>query len=73
MHKLAGGYCFTKIDLADAYNQITLDPIFQKKLALITHKSVLLQMRLPFGIISAPGYFQVIIDQLTSVSWWYTC
>ena len=37
-----------------------------KKLALSTHQGVLLQMRLPFGIISAPGYFQEIMDKLTA-------
>lgn len=66
MRKLSGGYCFTKIDLADAYNQIKLGPESQKKLALSTHHGVLLQKRLPFGISSAPGYFQQIMEQLTS-------
>ena len=66
MRKLGGGYGFTKIDLADAYNQIMLAPDSQKRLALSTHRGVLLQMRLPFGITSAPGYFQEIMDQLTS-------
>lgn len=65
MRRLGGGYGFTKIDLADAYNQIALGPESQKKLALSTHRGVLLQMRLPFGISSAPGYFQEIMDQLT--------
>eukprot|EP00795_Rhopilema_esculentum_P005001 gene5001-biopygen83 len=66
MQKLSGGYGFTKIDLADAYNQIALGPESQKRLALSTHQGVLLQMRLLFGISSAPGYFQEIMDQLTS-------
>ena len=66
MRKLGGGYGFLKIDLADAYNQIMLAPESQKRLALSTHRRVLLQMRLPFGITSAPGYFQEIMDQLTS-------
>ena len=66
MRKLGGGYGFTKIDLADAYNQIKLGPESQKKLALSTHRGVMLQMRLPYGITSAPGYFQEIMDQLTS-------
>ena len=66
MHKLGGGYGFTKIDLADAYNQIPLSKESQKKLALSTHKGVLLQMRHPFGISSAPGYFQEIMFQLTN-------
>ncbi|XP_012936139.1 uncharacterized protein K02A2.6-like [Aplysia californica] len=65
MRRLGRGHCFTKIDLADAYNQICLGPESQKKLALSTHKGVLLQKRLPFGITSAPGYFQEIMDQLT--------
>ena len=66
MQKLSGGHGFTKIDLADAYNQIPLGPESQKRLALSTHQGVLLQIRLPFGISSAPGYFQQIMDQLLS-------
>ncbi|KAL5489647.1 hypothetical protein EMCRGX_G018764, partial [Ephydatia muelleri] len=65
MRKLSGGYGFSKIDLADAYNQVLLGPESQKRLALSTHRGVLLQLRLPFGISSAPGYFQEIMDQLT--------
>ena len=65
MRRLGGRYGFTKIDLADAYNQIKLSPRSQRRLALSTHKGVLLQKRLPFGIKSAPGYFQQIMDQLT--------
>eukprot|EP00731_Ephydatia_muelleri_P007450 Em0003g1698a len=66
MRKLGGGHGFTKIDLADAYNQIMLAPESQRRLALSTHRGVLKQMRLPFGISSAPDYFQEIMDQLTS-------
>ena len=66
MQKLGGGCGFTKIDLADAYNQVKLAPESQKRLALSTHRGILLQTRLPFGITSAPGYFQNIMDQLTS-------
>jgi hypothetical protein len=65
IQRLSGGCYFTKIDLADAYNQILLGPESQKRLALSTHQGVLLQQRLPFGITSAPGYFQEIMDQLT--------
>ena len=65
MRKLGRGHGFTKIDLADAYNQVCLGPESQRRLALSTHRGVLLQKRLPFGIISAPGYFQEIMDQLT--------
>ena len=65
MKKLGGSFCFSKIDLADAYLQIKLAPESQRRLALSTHKGVLLQTRLPFGITSAPGYFQEIMDKLT--------
>jgi len=57
MQRLSGGYGFTKIDIADAYNQIAMAPESQKKLALSTHTGVLLQKRLHFGISSAPGDF----------------
>ena len=36
MRKLGGGYGFTKVDLADAYNQIMLAPESHKRLALRT-------------------------------------
>ncbi len=65
IRRLGGGHGFTKIDLADAYNQIKLAPESQKRLALSTHRGVLLQTRLPFGIKSAPGYFQEIMEQMT--------
>ena len=66
MQKLGGGFGYTKVDLADAYNQIKLSPESQRRLALSTHRGVLLQQRLPFGIKSAPGYFQEIMENLTS-------
>ena len=65
MQRLSGGWYFTKIDLADAYNEIRLGPEYQIRLALSTHRDVLLQLRLPFGISPALAYFQGIMDQLT--------
>ena len=64
IHRLSGGHYFSKIDLADAYYQVKLSPESQKKLALSTHRGVLLQKRLPFGISSAPGYFQQIMEKI---------
>ena len=66
MQKLGGEFRYTKIDLAHAYNQIQLAPESQRRLALSTHRAVFLQQRLPFGIKSVPGYFQEIIENLTS-------
>ena len=65
MRRLAGGAGFTKIDLADAYDQIRLAPESRKRLALSTHRGVLLQNVMPFCISSAPGNFQQIMDELT--------
>jgi transposase InsO family protein len=65
MQRLGGGFGYTKVDLADAYNQIKLGPESQRRLALSTHRGVLLQQRLPFGIKSAPAYFQEIMEKLT--------
>ena len=66
MRRLDGTHYFSKVDLTDAYNQIELGPESQRRLALSTHRGVLLQTRLPFGISSATGYFQDVMNQLTS-------
>ena len=66
MRKLGGGNRFTKIDLADAYNQIKVEPESRNRLAISTRRGVLLQNRLPFRISSELVYFQKIIDDLTS-------
>ena len=65
MHCLGGETGFTTIDLADAYNRIRLAPESCKCMALSTHRGVLLQNVMPFGISSAPGHFQQIMDELT--------
>ena len=66
MKRLDSTHYFSKVDLADAYNQIELGPESQRRLALSTHKGVLLQSRLPFGFSSATGHFQDAVNQLTS-------
>ena len=66
MRRLDGTHYFSKVDLADAYNQIELGPDSQRHLALSTHRGVLLQTQLPFGISYATGYFQDVMNQLTS-------
>jgi len=39
-------------------------PISRNRLALSTHRGVFLQNVLPFGISSAPGYFQSIMEDI---------
>ena len=66
MRRLGGGYGFTKIDLADAYNQVRLGPKRRERFALSTHRGVLLQNVLPFVISFAPGYCQQVMEEITS-------
>ena len=63
MRKL-GGFQVTKIDVAEAHNQVQLGPESRRRLVLSTHKEVLLQNVLSFGISFAPEYFQKIMDDL---------
>nr|KAG5712925.1 hypothetical protein BaRGS_007522 [Batillaria attramentaria] len=50
MQKLGGGFGYTKIDLADAYNQIKLAPDSQRRLALSTHLLVHFDPEKPVGL-----------------------
>ena len=61
--KLAGGKTFTKIDLDQAYLQQLED---SKKCCIInTHKGL---FWLPFGISSAPGIYQRVMESLLQES-----
>ena len=54
----------SKIDLSHAYQQVELDEYSQKYLTINTHKGLYRYKRLPFGVSSALGIFQRIMDQL---------
>ena len=60
--KLAGGKTFTKIDLSQAYSLIPVQEESLKYLTVNTHKGMFKVTRLPFGISSAPGIFQRLMD-----------
>ncbi len=62
--KLSGGRTFTKIDLSQAYQKITLDEESQKYVVINTHKGLFKYTRLPFGISSAPGIFQRVMESV---------
>ena len=55
---LAGGRLFSKIDLNQAYQQLPLDEESQKLVVINTQK------RLPYGISSAPGIFQRVMESI---------
>ena len=62
--KLAGGKLFSKIDLSKAYQQVPLDEQSKKLVVINTSKGLFHYTRLPYGISSAPGIFQRLMDNL---------
>ena len=54
---LGGGMLFSKIDLTQAYQQLPLDNESKQYVVINTHKGLFRHTCLPFGISSAPGYF----------------
>ena len=55
---------FTKLDLSHAYHQVCLDDESKDYVTLNTHRGLHLYNRLPFGVNSACGIFQRIMDNL---------
>ncbi|XP_055836461.1 uncharacterized protein K02A2.6-like [Episyrphus balteatus] len=63
-HKLRGGKVFSKIDLSEAYLQIELDESSRDYVVINTPFGLLRFNRLPYGISSAPGEFQGLMEQI---------
>ena len=61
---LKKGKLFTKLDLSQAYQQLVLEEESKKYVVLNTHKGLFHCTRLPYGISSAPGIFQRVMDNL---------
>ena len=61
---LKKGKAFTKLDLSQAYQQISLNANSRKFVVINTHKGLFRYTRLPYGIASAPGIFQKAMEQL---------
>uniref|UniRef100_A0A5S6QGC4 RNA-directed DNA polymerase n=1 Tax=Trichuris muris TaxID=70415 RepID=A0A5S6QGC4_TRIMR len=61
---LNGGAIFTRIDFADAYLQVEVDEQSKQLLTINTHRGLYRYNRLPFGVKSAPGIFQQIMDTM---------
>ncbi|KRX23258.1 Uncharacterized protein T07_6398 [Trichinella nelsoni] len=60
---LSGGKVFAKLDLAQAYQQLTVDDATADAQTIITHRGTFRVKRLQFGISAAPGIFQNVIDK----------
>lgn len=61
---LSGGKLFSKIDLAQVYQQILLDDDSKKYTMINTHKVLYVYNHLTFGISSASSIFQRIMEML---------
>ena len=62
--RLSKGKYFSKLDLSCAYQQLPLDEESRKFVVINTHRGLFQYTRLPFGISSAPGIFQRVIESL---------
>ena len=61
---LARGKSFTKLDLQHAYQQLMLEERSKPLTTINTHRGLFHYNRLPFGVSSAPGIFQRMMDNL---------
>ena len=61
---LAWGQKFTKIDLANAYQQISLKEECRHLVVINTHRGLYQYTRLPFGVASSPAIFQKVMDTI---------
>ena len=61
---LAGGRLFSKVDLSQAYQQLPLEEELRKLVVINTQKGLFRYTRLPYGISSAPGIFQRVMESL---------
>ena len=61
---LSGGKLFTKLDLSQAYQQLLLDDEAKLFVVINTQRGLFQYNRLPFGVSSAPGIFQRVMENL---------
>ena len=62
--KVSGGQLFTTLDLSNAYQQVVLEEESRKLTTINTTKGLFEYVRLPYGVSSAPGIYQRIMEQL---------
>ena len=62
--KLQGGKSFTKLDMRQAYQQLELADESKQYVVVNTHKGLFPYTRLLFGVASAPGMFQRVMENL---------
>ena len=62
--RLSKGKHFSKLDLSQAYQQVPLEEDSKKYVVINTHRGLFRYTRLPYGISSAPGIFQRVIESI---------
>ena len=62
--RVAGGKAFTKLDLSQAYQQVSLAEESRKYVVINTHRGLFRYNGMPFGVSSAPGVFQRVMENL---------
>ena len=62
--QLAGGKSFSKLDMSQAYQQLVLDEESREYVVINTHRGLFRYNRLPFGVSSAPGIFQRVMESV---------
>ncbi len=61
---LQKGSTFSKIDLSQAYQQVSLDEQSKKYCTISTTKGLFMYNRVPYGVASAPGIYQKIMESI---------
>ena len=62
--QLGNGTTYTKLDMRHAYEQIQLHPDSRKYVTINTPRGLFTYKRLLYGVSSAPGIFQRVMDSL---------
>ena len=62
--RVAGGKAFTKLDLNQAYQQVSLVEKSRKYVVINTHRGLFRYNRMLFGVSSTPGVFQLVMENL---------
>ena len=62
--QIAGGLFFSKLDMSQAYQQLTLDEDSKNLLVVNTPRGLFRYTRLPYGVSTAPAIFQSVMDRI---------
>ncbi|KAE8218486.1 hypothetical protein CF319_g7655 [Tilletia indica] len=72
LESLRGASWFSSLDAIRGYHQTDIAPADRWKTAFTTHKGLMQYKRVPFGLRSAPAFFQRLMDKLLGPMRWIT-